>query len=52
MAGLTAGALGAAIYALHCGETGGAFVLVWYSLGMVTPALAGLVLGRRLLRWR
>jgi hypothetical protein len=52
MAGLAAGAAGAAIYALHCEESGGAFVLVWYSLGVLAPAVAGLALGPRLLRWR
>jgi len=52
MAGLTAGACGACLYGLHCTEPGGAFVLVWYSLGMLAPAAAGALLGPVLLRWR
>jgi hypothetical protein len=52
MAGLTAGAAGATAYAVHCGEMGGAFVLTWYSLGMIIPAALGWLLGDRLLRWR
>jgi hypothetical protein len=52
MAGLAAGASGATLYALHCAEPGGAFVLLWYSLGMLAPAAAGALLGPPLLRWR
>lgn len=52
MAGLAAGAAGAAVYALHCREAGGAFVLIWYSLGVLAPALVGCLLGPTLLRWR
>jgi hypothetical protein len=52
MAGFAAGAAGAAVYALHCREAGGAFVLVWYSLGVLTPAVIGGLLGPRLLRWQ
>ncbi len=52
IAGLTAGACGAFLYALHCSEMGGAFVLVWYTLGMLAPAAAGAALGPALLRWR
>lgn len=52
MMGLAAGAAGAAVYALHCGEAGGAFVLVWYSLGVLAPAAFGWLLGPTLLRWR
>jgi hypothetical protein len=51
-AGLTAGALGAALYALHCGETSGAFVAVWYSLGVFLACAVGALLGPRVLRWR
>jgi hypothetical protein len=52
MVGLAAGAAGAAIYALHCREAGGAFVLIWYSLGALAPAVLGWLLGPALLRWR
>ncbi len=51
-AGLTSGALGAALYALHCGETSGAFVAIWYSLGIFLACAIGALLGPRVLRWR
>jgi len=51
LAGLTAGATSAAVYALHCPETSPAFVLVWYGLGVATAGLIGRLLGPRLLRW-
>jgi hypothetical protein len=50
-AGLAASALGAAVYAVHCAEPGGAFVLIWYSLGILLPTAVGALLGPRLLRW-
>jgi hypothetical protein len=50
-AGLLAGAAGAAVYALHCPEMAAPFLGVWYVLGMAIPAVAGAVLGSRLLRW-
>jgi hypothetical protein len=50
-AGLFAGALGAAAYALSCDEVGMSFVAVWYTLGIACCALIGFVLGPRLLRW-
>lgn len=50
-AGLAAGAVGAAIYALHCREASASFVLSWYTLGILLPALAGALIGPRLLRW-
>jgi hypothetical protein len=52
MSGLLAGAVGAGLYALHCDESGGAFVLIWYTLGMIVPAAVGALSGPRLLRWR
>jgi hypothetical protein len=52
VAGLVAGSLAAGLYALHCQEPGGAFVMVWYSLGILAPAAAGAILGGWLLRWR
>lgn len=51
VAGLAAGAAGALAYALHCPETSALFVLTWYTLGMLLPALLGAALGPRLLRW-
>lgn len=50
-AGLFAGGVGATVYGLYCRETAAAFVVVWYSLGMLACAALGAVLGRRLLRW-
>jgi hypothetical protein len=50
-AGLLAGAVAAGIYALSCGETSAAFVATWYSAGMLFPALIGLLIGPRVLRW-
>lgn len=50
-AGLTAGALGAVGYALHCPEVSPLFVLAWYTLGMLVPAAVGAMLGPRWLRW-
>jgi hypothetical protein len=50
-AGLLAGAVAAAIYALSCGEASAAFVATWYSVGMLSPALIGVIIGPRALRW-
>jgi hypothetical protein len=50
-AGLFAGALGAAAYALSCIEIASSFVAVWYTLGISASALIGALLGPRLLRW-
>ena len=51
LAGLTAGAAGAGIYALHCSEVGAPFVAIWYSLGILAPCVVGALAGPRLLRW-
>jgi hypothetical protein len=50
-AGLLAGAVGAAGYALSCTELSMAFVATWYSLGIVMAGALGALLGPRLLRW-
>lgn len=50
-AGLASGAVGAAIYVLYCREVSASFVLSWYTLGILLPAIAGALLGPRLLRW-
>lgn len=50
-AGALAGGLGAAIYALYCVEMAAPFLAVWYTAGMLVPVLAGVLLGRRWLRW-
>lgn len=50
-AGLVAGAVAVAVYALHCPESGWPFIAVWYVAGIALPTLAGALFGRRLLRW-
>ena len=50
-AGLCAGAIAAAVYALHCPELAAPFIGVWYVLGMLTPTALGAIAGPRLLRW-
>lgn len=49
--GLTAGALGAVVYALHCDEMAAPFLATWYLLGMTIPSVIGAGVGFRLLRW-
>jgi len=49
--GLTAGAVAAFVYALHCPEMAAPFVAVWYLLGIMIPAVIGASLGGRVLRW-
>lgn len=51
VAGLAAGSLAAAIYALACSEHSAAFVLLWYSLGIAAATGIGALLGPRFLRW-
>jgi len=50
-AGLFAGAIGAALYAMHCPDDSPLFVAVWYPFGIAIVAALGAVLGARLLRW-
>ena len=50
-AGLFAGSLGAAAYALACPETSIAFVATWYTLGVGLSGALGALLAPRLLRW-
>ncbi len=50
-AGFASGAMGALVYSLHCPELTAPFLAVWYALGMLIPAVAGALLGPRLLRW-
>lgn len=51
VAGLCAGSMAAALYALACSEQSAGFVLLWYSLGIGLAAGIGALLGPRLLRW-
>ena len=51
IAGLVAGALGAAVFAFH--HPGGAipFIALWYGGSILLCAVVGAILGSRLLRW-
>jgi hypothetical protein len=51
VAGLFAGAIGAAIYAAHCPDDSPLFVALWYSIGITIVAAIGGVAGRFALRW-
>lgn len=51
VAGLFAGSVGAAAYALHCLEMAAPFVAFWYMVGISIPVLTGWLIGPRLLRW-
>lgn len=50
-AGLLAGAVATAVYALHCPEMAAPFLATWYLVGMAVPTAVGALLGPRLLRW-
>lgn len=50
-AGLVAGGLGAAVYALHCVDDSPLFLLVWYGIAVTLVTVAGAALGRRVLAW-
>ncbi|HEU4624481.1 MAG TPA: DUF1109 domain-containing protein [Steroidobacteraceae bacterium] len=49
--GALAGALAAVLYSIHCNETAAAFVATWYTIGIALPAVVGLLIGPRVLRW-
>ena len=51
LAGLSAGALGAALYALTCRDDSPLFVLAWYSIAIAIVTLGSAIAGKRLLRW-
>jgi hypothetical protein len=51
LAGLLAGAIAAAIYALHCTEPSPLFYAAWYGLALLGVTLLGAALGPRVLRW-
>jgi hypothetical protein len=50
-AGCLAGAAAAGLYALHCNETAAAFVVCWYTAGILLPGLVGVLIGPRVLHW-
>lgn len=51
IAGLAAGALAATLYASHCTDNSPLFGMVWYTLALGVVMLAGMLAGRRYLRW-
>lgn len=51
VAGLFAGGLGAALYAMHCVDDSPLFVAAWYGLGIAAVAAVGAALGATTLRW-
>lgn len=51
VAGIAAGGLGAALYAVQCTDDSPLFVATWYSLALVIVGLLGACIGQRVLRW-
>jgi len=51
LAGLVAGGVGAAAYALACNSDSVPFIAVWYSAAIALYGALGALLGSRLLRW-
>jgi hypothetical protein len=51
LAGLSSGGAAAVAYALYCPETTASFLLAAYTPGALLPAIAGYLLGPKLLRW-
>ncbi|MFZ5675792.1 MAG: NrsF family protein [Pseudomonadota bacterium] len=51
LAGLSAGAIAATLYASHCTDDSPLFVITWYSLAIGLVTLVGYFAGRRWLAW-
>lgn len=51
VAGIVSGAVGVLIYSLHCPESGIPFIAIWYTLGIATMGLLGMIGGRIFLHW-
>lgn len=51
VAGLIAGGIGAAFYAMHCPDDSPLFVATWYTIAIAAVTALGALLGSRLLRW-
>ena len=51
LAGLLAGGVGAARYAIHCTEDSPLFYATWYGIAILLATGIGAVAGRRVLRW-
>lgn len=50
-AGVLSGAVGAAVYAFACPEASAAFMITWYTAGILAAGGLGALLGPRVLRW-
>lgn len=50
-AGMAAGAIGAAVYAMYCNNDSPLFVAAWYPVAVGFVVLAGAIAGRATLRW-
>ena len=50
-AGVSAGALAASIYCLHCPEMSPVFIGLWYLLSVLISGVVGSFVGQRILRW-
>jgi hypothetical protein len=50
-AGLAAAGIAATYYASNCADDSPLFVATWYTLAVTIVAVAGALIGRRLLRW-
>lgn len=50
-AGLFAAGIGATLYAAHCSDDSPLFVSIWYPAGIAIVTLAGMLAGRRILKW-
>lgn len=50
-AGVLAGAIAASVYALTCPEQTAAFMVTWYSAGILAAGAVGALIGPRLLKW-
>lgn len=51
VAGMLAGAIGGAAYAIVCKNDGGLFVAVWYTVAMTLVTGLGALIGRKALAW-
>jgi hypothetical protein len=51
VAGMLAGGLAAAFYAMQCTDDSPLFVAFWYSLAIAAVSLMGAMVGQRVLRW-
>lgn len=51
VAGLAAAGIAATYYASNCTDDSPLFVATWYTLAVMIVAIAGALIGRRLLRW-